>query len=51
MAKYQIADIVGSLRRDSLNRKLAKAIAKLAPSELSFQQVQIGDLPPYKGRR
>lgn len=47
MAKYDIAVIVGSLRRDSFNRKLANAIAKLAPSEFSFKQVQIGDLPLY----
>ena len=47
MGKYQIAVIVGSLRRDSFNRKLANAIAKLAPSEFSFNQVQIGDLPLY----
>ena len=43
----QIAVIVGSLRRDSFNRKLASAIVKLAPSEFSFEQVQIGDLPLY----
>ena len=47
MGKYQIAVIVGSLRRDSFNRKLANALAKLAPSEFSFKQVQIGDLPLY----
>ena len=47
MGKYQIAVIVGSLRRDSFNRKLANAIAKLAPSEFSFKQVQIDDLPLY----
>jgi chromate reductase, NAD(P)H dehydrogenase (quinone) len=47
MNKYQIAVIVGSLRRDSFNRQLANAIAKLAPSEFSFKQVQIGDLPLY----
>ncbi len=47
MGKYQIAVIVGSLRRDSFNRKLATAMAKLAPSEFSFKQVEIGDLPLY----
>ena len=47
MDKFQIAVIVGSLRRDSFNRKLASAIVKLAPSEFSFEQVQIGDLPLY----
>jgi len=47
MNQYQIAIIVGSLRKDSFNRKLASAIIKLAPSEFSFKQVQIGDLPLY----
>lgn len=47
MSHYHIAVIVGSLRRDSFNRKLAGAIVKLAPPEFSFKQVQIGDLPLY----
>ena len=47
MSQYQIAVIVGSLRKDSLNRKLADAIVKLAPPEFSFIRVQIGDLPLY----
>lgn len=47
MSQYQIAVIVGSLRQDSFNRKLATAIARLAPVEFSFKQVAIGDLPLY----
>ena len=47
MTQYQIAVVVGSLRRDSFNRKLADAIVRLAPPEFSFKQVQIGDLPLY----
>ena len=47
MSTYPIAVIVGSLRRDSFNRQLADAIAKLAPPEFSFTQVDIGDLPLY----
>jgi chromate reductase, NAD(P)H dehydrogenase (quinone) len=47
MSQYQIAVIVGSLRRDSFNRRLASAMARLAPSEFSFKQVEIGDLPLY----
>ncbi|GAB2914103.1 NAD(P)H-dependent oxidoreductase [Paralcaligenes sp. KSB-10] len=47
MSQYQIAVIVGSLRKDSFNRKLAGAIARLAPAEFSFKQLQIGDLPLY----
>ena len=47
MSQYPIAVVVGSLRRDSFNRKLATALAKLAPPEFSFDQVEIGDLPLY----
>ena len=47
MSKYKIAVVVGSLRRDSFNRKLASAVVKLAPPEFVFEQVQIGDLPLY----
>jgi len=47
MSQYQIAVIVGSLRKDSFNRKLANAIVKLGPPEFVFRQLQIGDLPLY----
>jgi chromate reductase, NAD(P)H dehydrogenase (quinone) len=47
MSQLQIAVVVGSLRRESFNRKLADAVVKLAPPEFSFKQVQIGDLPLY----
>ena len=47
MAQTRIAVIVGSLRRDSFNRKLANAITKLAPPDVSFTQIEIGDLPLY----
>ncbi len=47
MNSYQIAVIVGSLRKDSFNRQLAIAITKLAPSEFAFKQIPIGELPLY----
>jgi chromate reductase len=47
MKQYLIAVVVGSLRNDSFNRKMARAIVRLAPSEFSFKQVEIGDLPLY----
>ncbi|QNP60452.1 NADPH-dependent FMN reductase [Paenacidovorax monticola] len=47
MSKYQIAVVVGSLRKDSFNRQLATALARLAPPEFSFTQVRIDDLPLY----
>ena len=46
MAKTRIAVIVGSLRRESFNRKLAGALPGLAP-EVEFTQLRIDDLPPY----
>lgn len=47
MAKYQIAVIVGSLRKDSFNHKMADALVKLAPAEFTFKKVRIDDLPLY----
>ena len=44
---YRIAVLVGSLRRDSFNKHLAGALAKLAPRELEFVPVRIDDLPLY----
>lgn len=47
MADTEIAVIVGSLRRDSLNRRLALALQKLAPPGFAFSHPEIGDLPLY----
>src|ERR1700704_2860779 len=42
-----IAVIVGSTRNDSINRKLAKALVKLAPKDFEFEFVRIDDLPVF----
>jgi chromate reductase, NAD(P)H dehydrogenase (quinone) len=42
-----VAVIVGSLRKDSINRKVANALAELAPATLKLGIVEIGDLPIY----
>jgi chromate reductase len=42
-----VAVLVGSLRRESFNRRAAKALVELAPTHLKFHFLQIGDLPPY----
>jgi chromate reductase, NAD(P)H dehydrogenase (quinone) len=47
MTQYDIAVVVGSLRRDSFNRKLAAGLARLAPADFRLKEVQIGDLPLY----
>ena len=47
MEKFKIAVIVGSLRRDSYNRKTAKALIALAPEILSLEFLEIGQLPMF----
>jgi chromate reductase len=47
MSQYVIAVVVGSLRRDSINRKLTNALTRLAPAEFTFRQLRIDDLPLY----
>lgn len=42
-----VAVIVGSLRKDSVNRKAALALARLAPDHLALNIVEIGDLALY----
>lgn len=44
---YQIAVVVGSIRKESFNRKLANAIIKMAPGDFSLKLLSIGDLPLY----
>lgn len=47
MSNYQIAVVVGSLRRESINRKLASALVKMGPPDFVFRPLEIGDLPLY----
>ncbi|WP_140985877.1 NADPH-dependent FMN reductase [Asticcacaulis tiandongensis] len=47
MANLSVAVIVGSLRKDSFNRKLAEALVKLGPDTVSFEFLRIDDLPLY----
>jgi chromate reductase len=47
MAQTRIAVIVGSLRRESFNRRLADALPGLAPADWEFAQLRIDDLPLY----
>lgn len=44
---YTVGYLVGSLASDSINRTLSKALIRLAPPELGFVEVPIGDLPLY----
>ena len=45
MKDYKVAVFVGSLRKESYNLKTAKALIALSPESLSFQIVDIGNLP------
>lgn len=47
MTNYKIAVIVGSLRRDSFNKKLAAALIALAPADFTFELIAIDHLPLY----
>jgi chromate reductase, NAD(P)H dehydrogenase (quinone) len=47
MAKPRLAVIVGSNRRDSINRKLAHALAKLGADRFDANFVRIDDLPMF----
>lgn len=44
---HKIAVIVGSLRKESYNRKVAQNLIKLAPASLALEIIEIGDLPFY----
>ena len=45
--QHRVAVLVGSLRKESVNRKMALAMAKAAPPSLKLEIVEIGDLPHY----
>lgn len=47
MTKHRIGILVGSLRRDSLNRQIAQAIVGLSGETLDCEIIEIGDLPLY----
>ena len=43
----KVAVLVGSLRKESFNRKMAKALIAMAPAPLKLEIVEIGQLPLY----
>jgi len=47
VATSDVAVLVGSLRKESFNRKMARALAELAPSDLKLDIVEIRQLPLY----
>ena len=47
MSRHKIAIVVGSLRKDSINRKVARSICAFASDRLDCEIVEIGELPLY----
>ena len=47
MSDKKIAVLIGSLRKESVNRKFAHALMARAPAGLQFEIVELGDLPLY----
>lgn len=47
MSQITIAAVIGSIRKDSYNRKLADAVLRMAPADFVVRVVQIDDLPVY----
>jgi chromate reductase len=44
---FKVGYLVGSLAKGSINRKLARALIRLAPPELAMSEVPFKDLPLY----
>lgn len=44
---YKVGVFIGSLAKESINRKLAKAVMRMAPPSLQFGEIPIKDLPLY----
>ena len=44
---YKVAVLVGSLRKESVNLKFAKALAEMSKSQFDFQYVNLHELPMY----
>jgi chromate reductase, NAD(P)H dehydrogenase (quinone) len=47
LSTYKVGYLIGSLAKASINRKLAKALLRLAPPALQFSEIPIRDLPLY----
>jgi chromate reductase len=45
--RYKVGYFVGSLSSNSINRVLSRALIRLAPSDLEFTEIPIGNLPLY----
>lgn len=47
MTTFKVGYLIGSLAKESINRKLALALTRIAPEQLTFTEIAIRDLPLY----
>ena len=47
MKTYKVGYLIGSIAKESINRKLANALFKVAPAQLTFHEISYRDLPIY----
>ena len=47
MTTYNVGYFIGSPATASINRKLSRALVRLAPNELKLREIPFGDLPLY----
>ena len=50
MTTHKVGYLIGSLAKGSINRKLAKALVRLAPPQLEMTEISFADLPLYSVR-
>jgi chromate reductase len=51
MRTYSVGYLIGSLAKASINRKLARALVRLAPTELEMAEISFNDLPLRRSPR
>ena len=47
MTEVKVGYLIGSLARASINRKLAKALVRLAPTEMKLSEISFAEVPLY----
>jgi chromate reductase len=47
MSQLNVAVLVGSLRKDSFNRRVAFGLSSVVPKDMTLRSIEIGDLPLY----
>jgi len=47
MHTYSVGYFVGSLAKESINRKLSRALVRLAPADLEMREISYAELPLY----